>query len=70
MALLKNIMAFLFGSAESDYPVLGKNSKLILSDANMAEQLLSAIDRDRNSENIITISGTKGSFRVERVSEI
>ena len=50
--------------------VLGKNSKLILSDANMAEQLLSAIDRDRNSENIITISGTKGSFRVERVSEI
>lgn len=63
-------MAFLFGSAESDYPVLGKNSKMILSDANMAQQLLSAIDRERHNDDIITISGTKGSFRVERVSEI
>jgi hypothetical protein len=70
MAILKNILVFLLGSTESDFPVYGKKSKMILSDANMTEQLLVAIDKEKHGESTTTITGKKGSFKIERVSEM
>lgn len=66
---LKKVGLFLSGSADYGFPVFGEQSKEVLSNETLANQLLQAIDLDKHGQATNPIKIKNKSYKLVRLGE-
>lgn len=67
--IIKNIVLLLSGSLDHGFAVFGEQSREILADDFLSQQLLSAIDKDKHGETPSNIRIKEKSYKLVRLGE-